>query len=109
MRSYILKSRLSSSIDTQATSRRIRLVFRTNGLTIRTVSEKLNISYQAVAAWCKGNAIPDIDNLIFLKDLTGEPIDDFIVTYDQNGFPCFNRFRVASYCNTSLNMLSKQK
>lgn len=105
MRECILSSRWSSSIDTQATSRRIILIFRMNGLSIRAVSEKVNVTYQAVAAWCKGSAIPDIDNLLFLKDLTEESVDDFIVTHNQIGFPCFNRFRVASYFCAGLKIL----
>lgn len=83
------------------------MIFAVNAMSIREVSERLNISYQAVSAWCKGKAIPDIDNLVFLKEMTGEAnIGDFIITYDQCGFPCFNKYRVASYCSLCLKCMS---
>lgn len=48
------------------------------GLTQMELAEQLNVSRQAISRWEVGAAVPSTDNLRFLGDLYGVPIDDFL-------------------------------
>lgn len=48
------------------------------GLTQMELAEQLNVSRQAISRWEVGAAVPSTDNLRFLGDLYGVPIDDLL-------------------------------
>lgn len=48
---------------------------KTNGLTQMKVAEILNVSRQAVSRWEVGDAVPSTENLKYLSNLYGIPID----------------------------------
>lgn len=49
-----------------------------NGFTQEDLAERLNISRQSISKWERGEALPDIENLIELSKLYGVTIDELI-------------------------------
>ncbi len=63
---------------------KLQLLRKTKGLTQEELSEKLNVSRQAIAKWEAGQAYPDISNLIRLSDLMHVTVD-YLVKDQQCG------------------------
>lgn len=108
MGDYLRSRKQSKIIDMDGTARRLRLILQINHISVTELSTMLSISYQAVYRWCRGVSIPDIENLILIKDITGKQMDDFIVLYEQTECLCFNKFRVASYRLCSEKIISSK-
>lgn len=49
-----------------------------NGYTQEQVAEKIGVSRQAVAKWERGEALPDIENIVALADIYGVTIDSLV-------------------------------
>ena len=49
-----------------------------------TLTEKLNVSRQAVSRWENGQAIPSIDNIKYLSNLYGVSVDYLLHTGAEN-------------------------
>lgn len=49
-----------------------------NGYTQEQIAEKIGVSRQAVAKWEKGEALPDIDNIMALADIYEVTIDSLV-------------------------------
>lgn len=49
-----------------------------NGLSQEELADKLGVSRQAVSKWERGEALPDIENLIALAKLYGVSLDDLV-------------------------------
>ena len=54
---------------------KIALLRKEKGLTQFQVAEKINVSRQAISKWESGSAAPSIDNLKYLGELYGVPVD----------------------------------
>lgn len=54
---------------------KIVLLRKEKGLTQLQAAEKLNVSRQAISKWESGSAVPSIDNLKYLGELYGVPVD----------------------------------
>lgn len=63
---------------TLETAARLAALRRTAGLSQEGLAEKLGVSRQAVSKWERGEACPDIDNLIALSDLYGVSLDGLV-------------------------------
>ncbi len=51
---------------------------RSKGLTQKELAETLHVSRQAISRWEVGTAAPSLDNLTYLSQLYGVPLDDLI-------------------------------
>lgn len=49
-----------------------------NGYTQEQIAERIGVSRQAVAKWEKGEALPDIENIVALADIYGVTIDSLV-------------------------------
>ncbi|MCR4712958.1 MAG: DUF5680 domain-containing protein [Treponemataceae bacterium] len=56
-------------------SEKLQILRKSKGLTQETLAEKLNVSRPAVAKWERGQAYPDISNLIQISDIMNVTID----------------------------------
>ena len=45
------------------------------GLTQEELGEKLDLSFQAVSSWERGETVPDLKNLVRLRDVLGVSLD----------------------------------
>ncbi len=68
-----------NELDIPATGRRIKELMDAKGITIRETCEKLNVSFQAVYKWQKGESLPTINNLFLLSRLLDVNLEDMLV------------------------------
>ena len=57
------------------TANRLQQFRKANGYTQEVLAEKLSVSRQSISKWERGEAIPEIDNLMALSKLYGVTID----------------------------------
>ncbi len=55
---------------------------KAKGLTQKELAETLHVSRQAISRWEVGTAAPSLDNLTYLSQLYGVPLDDLVNTGD---------------------------
>ena len=55
---------------------------KAKGLTQKDLAETLHVSRQAISRWEVGTAAPSLDNLTYLSQLYGVPLDDLVVKED---------------------------
>lgn len=73
-------------IDMMKTGNNIINLMLDNGLTAREVAEFMGYGEpRAVHRWQRGEALPSVDQLCILSRLLGVPIDDIVVTRDDDG------------------------
>ena len=53
---------------------------KAKGLTQKELAETLHVSRQAISRWEVGTAAPSLDNLTYLSQLYGVPLDDLVNT-----------------------------
>lgn len=58
-------------IDTILVGKQIASLRKAKGLTQNQLGERLNISFQAVSKWERGEALPDISILVDLANILG--------------------------------------
>lgn len=56
----------------------LKIFRKKNGFTQEQIAEKIGVSRQAVAKWERGDALPDIENIIALADVYGVTIDSLV-------------------------------
>lgn len=56
----------------------LKLFRKKHGYTQEQVAEKIGVSRQAVAKWEKGEALPDIENILALADIYGVTVDALV-------------------------------
>ena len=66
-------------IDIEATSKRIGSLIERSGLNDKELSERMNVSVQAINKWRHGKGFPDIENLCILSRILGYTVDDLLV------------------------------
>lgn len=64
--------------DMKKVGRNIALLRKENNLTQMELADKLNISFQAVSSWERGETMPDISKLPELSTLLNSSIDDIL-------------------------------
>lgn len=62
-------------IDTKKVGTQIALLRKNKGLTQSELSERLNITYQAVSKWERGETLPDVSSLVDLANIFQTTID----------------------------------
>lgn len=55
---------------------------KAKGLTQKELAETLHVSRQAISRWEVGTAAPSLDNLMYLSQLYGVPLDDLVTEGD---------------------------
>ena len=66
-------------LDKVATGVRIKTLMEERHISIRDVSNTLNVSFQAVYRWQKGETLPTISNMYILEQLLCTDVDDMLV------------------------------
>lgn len=66
-------------LDSEATSKRIGNLIERSGLNDKELSERMNVSVQAINKWRHGKGFPDIENLCILSRILGYTVDDLLV------------------------------
>ena len=68
-----------NELNTELTGRRIKTLMEEKNIPIKELSEIMNISFQAVYRWQRGEALPTIYNFYILSQILGMPVDDMLV------------------------------
>lgn len=84
-----LKEKQQVGISVNATGKRIKQIMDMNGFNISDISELMNISYQAVRKWIKGETLPEISNFYILSQYLGVTINDLIVPMNRKDFDLY--------------------
>lgn len=71
-------------MNTISISSRLKELRTKNNYSQTYVAEQLNISRQAISRWEKGNATPDLDNLILLAKLYNTSVDHILGVQNEN-------------------------
>ena len=66
-------------LDTVATGRMIKDLMVKKNVAIKDVSRAMNVSFQAVYRWQKGETLPTISNLYILGQLLETDVDNMLV------------------------------
>ncbi len=66
-------------LNNEATEKRIGNLIDKSGLNDKELSEKMNVSVQAINKWRHSKGFPDIENLCILSRLLGCKVDDLLV------------------------------
>lgn len=56
----------------------LKIFRKKNGYTQEQIAEKIGVSRQAVAKWERGEALPDIENIVALADIYEVTIDSLV-------------------------------
>lgn len=67
-------------LDIVATGHRIRSLMEEREITVKDLSKVMNVSFQAIYRWQKGQTLPTINNLFILSQLLQVDVDDMLVT-----------------------------
>ena len=65
-------------LDTVATGHMIKDLMVKKNVAIKDVSRAMNVSFQAVYRWQKGETLPTIENLVALACILSVPIDEIV-------------------------------
>lgn len=66
-------------LDIVATGRKIKLLMEEREIAIKDLSKVMNVSFQAVYRWQKGEALPTISNMFILGQLLQVDVDEMLV------------------------------
>lgn len=77
------KENKTIELDTVATGHRIKELMEEKNITIKELSEKLQVSFQAVYRWHKGETLPTICNMFVLAQLLEVEVDDILVAKEK--------------------------
>ncbi|MCR5024103.1 MAG: helix-turn-helix domain-containing protein [Lachnospiraceae bacterium] len=66
-------------LDTVATGHKIKTIMAKKKVAIKDISKAMNVSFQAVYRWQKGETLPTISNLYILGQLLETDVDDMLV------------------------------
>lgn len=69
------------SIDNKAVGRQIAILRNSKKLTQSELGERLNVSFQAVSKWERGETLPDVGILPDLADILETTIDNILFTH----------------------------
>lgn len=98
-------------IDCVATGKRIKLIMKIKGISVKMLQQYLGFScVQSIYHWLNGASMPSIDNLYALSELFQIPMDNIVCgnrKYHGKDRNIETTFRVWSYyilCKDSLNL-----
>lgn len=66
-------------LDIVATGHKIKALMEEKEIAIKDLSKVMNVSFQAVYRWQKGEALPTISNMFILGQLLQVDVDDMLV------------------------------
>lgn len=78
----MMERKKNLGIDLESTGKRIRNAMKRKSYTAKDVATMMGLSYQSVWKWCKGEAIPDVENLLILSRILEVQMDNLVVTLD---------------------------
>lgn len=71
---------LTTRIDMIRTGRNIARLRKINDLTIKDIQDAMGFNTpQAIYKWMRGEAVPNVDNLVILSELFDTAIDEILV------------------------------
>lgn len=68
-----------AELDIIATGGKIKQFMDDKGISIRELSKVMNVSFQSVYKWQKGESLPTVNNFYILGQILGIDIDDMLV------------------------------
>lgn len=68
-----------AELDIIATGGKIKQFMDDKGISIRELSKVMNVSFQSVYKWQKGESLPTVSNFYILGQILGIDIDDMLV------------------------------
>ena len=71
------------SADPKKVGEQILSLRKTKGLTQQELGERLNISFQAISKWERGETLPDTALLPDLADVLGTTVDNLLASGDR--------------------------
>jgi len=71
------------TFDMRETGKRISDCRKQKNMTQLEIADKLNISFQAVSSWERGETMPDISRLPELAQILGVSVDDILPNHKQ--------------------------
>lgn len=71
-------------LDIVATGHKIKLLMEEREIAIKDLSKVMNVSFQAVYRWQKGETLPTIGNMFILGQLLQVDVDEILVAKHQN-------------------------
>lgn len=72
-----------AELDIIATGGRIKQFMDDKGVSIRELCKVMNVSFQSVYKWQKGESLPTVNNFYILGQVLGINIDDMLVAREQ--------------------------
>lgn len=69
-------------VDLEATGNCIQRAMKRKGYTAKEVASMMGLTYQSIWKWCKGETIPDVENLLILSRILDTTMDELIVSLD---------------------------
>lgn len=66
-------------LDIVATGHKIKLLMEEREIAIKDLSKVMNVSFQAVYRWQKGETLPTISNMFILGQLLQVDVDEMLV------------------------------
>lgn len=66
-------------LDIVATGHKIKLLMEEREIAIKDLSKVMNVSFQAVYRWQKGETLPTINNMFILGQLLQVDVDEMLV------------------------------
>ena len=106
----MFKPESTLGIDIEETAKKIDSSLKKKGISTKQVSEALNLSYQAVNKWRKGQSLPEIQNLYILSQILGLKMDDLVVGMTVNVvYDVPNTDRVGISIQNCLNYIIQNK
>lgn len=79
MKTFENKKESVVELDIIATGERIKQYMEDEGVSIRELSKVMNVSFQSVYKWQKGESLPTVSNFYILGQILGIDIDDMLV------------------------------
>lgn len=79
----LIKKECLQKLDVEATGQRIQELMRIRNVTIRDICGSMDVSFQAVYKWQKGEALPTISNFYILGQLLEVDVDDVLVAKEK--------------------------
>lgn len=69
-------------IDVVATGNRIQSAMKKKSYTAKEIAVMMGLSYQSVWKWCKGESIPEVENLLILSRILEVSMDSLVVSFE---------------------------
>lgn len=78
----MMERKRNLGLDLEATGKQISKAMERKGYKAQAIASLMGLTYQSVWKWCKGEAIPDVENLLILSRILDTTMDELVVSLD---------------------------